>query len=287
MNYVLLRTGILLLILAPLCLSPAIAQPSGGEGGNGAQTDQPEASPFLRIGLYAAGALTPNSAEFVGLPGMVSCQGDTVLFGGTTGAGYAVAASVGMSPIPGKSFLSHVGWNVKLGISSSSASFETEEMIGQSIAPSGELSSVISAYTVDATVSTLLIEPMAYYQVSETTPFTIGIGPTLGLPLSATYEHRESIASPSGATYTDGSTERNQSSGDIEETAGMLLGGTLGLAYDVRLSPIFTLRPELTGTLGFGKVVTDTDWTQHSIRLGFSLLYNTEADLSTPLSPTN
>ena len=284
--------GIFLLALSPLFLVQATAQPSGG-GPSGEEQPAPTinkkktASSFFQVGLYGGAALTPNSAEFATLPGLISCQGDTALYGSTTGSGFAVAASVGMAPMPADGFMSHIGWNVKLGLSSSSASFETDESIGQSISPSGELSTVISTYTVDAGVTTLLIEPMAYYQISTSTPLIIGLGPSLNYMLGATYDQKEAISSPAGALYADGRDERNVRDGDIEETSSMLVGGTLNIGYDVRLSPIFSLRPELSATLGFSKVVSDTDWTQHAVRLGISLLYNTEADISTPLGPTD
>ena len=38
-----------------------------------------------QFGVYGGGALASNSAEFVTLPGVISCQGDSILYTGGSG----------------------------------------------------------------------------------------------------------------------------------------------------------------------------------------------------------
>lgn len=253
------------------------AMQARAQRGAEAPQDAPPEPSTLQFGVYGGGALAPNSAEFAALPGMISCQGDSILYGGSTGGGFTAAAVVGIMP----GSRSHIGASLKVGLSSTSSTFETDERIGQAISPSGEVADVISRYTVSGSLSTLIIEPTAFYRVSADAPLLIGIGPTLGLLMGATYDQKEEVAAPSGARYADGRTERNVREGDIEETNGMLLGGTLSLAYDIKASAQIAIRPEISGTLGFNGPVDD--WTQHTLRAGLSILFSPAAAQSTPL----
>lgn len=259
----------------------ACAMQARAQRGAEAPQDAPPGPSTLQFGVYGGGALAPNSAEFATLPGMVSCQGDSILYGGSTGGGFTAAAVVGIMPGSGKDFLSHIGATLKVGLSSTSSTFETDERIGQAISPSGEVADVISRYTVSGSLSTLIIEPTAFYRVSADAPLLIGIGPTLGLLMGATYDQKEEVAAPSGARYADGRTERNVREGDIEETSGLLMGGTLSLAYEIKASAQISIRPEISGTLGFNGPVDD--WTQHTLRAGLSILFSPAAAQSTPL----
>ena len=239
-----------------------------------------------QFGVYGGGALASNSAEFVTLPGVISCQGDSIRYTGGSGGGFQFAGVIGMRPGIGAGFLSHLGWSLKAGISSTGSTFETEERIGQSISPSGELSPIFSRYTIDAGLTTIALEPTLLFQVSPNVPLTIGIGPTVGFLLGATYDQKEEIASPTEARFADGRTERNVRSGDIEETAGLNLGGTLTLAYDIRITPVISIRPELAGTLSLNEPVTDVTWKQNLFRGGISILFNPSSRTSNPLGPS-
>ena len=246
---------------------------------------QPVAHSTWQFGIFAGGGLAANSAEFVTLPGVISCQGDSVLYTGVSGGGLQFAGVIGMEPAPDQGFISHLGWSLKAGLSTTSSSFETEERIGQSISPTGELSEIISRYSIDAGLTTLVLEPTLLYQLSESTPLIIGVGPAAGFLIGGTYDQKEEIASPSGAQYADGRTERNVRSGEIEETKGLNLGATLSLAYDISITPVISFRPEISGTLGLTKPVTDVSWKQHMFRGGISLLFNPSAKYSSPLGP--
>ncbi|MGE3802293.1 MAG: hypothetical protein AB7H80_14850 [Candidatus Kapaibacterium sp.] len=239
-----------------------------------------------QFGIYGGGALASNSAEFVTLPGVISCQGDSILYTGGSGGGIQFAGVVGMQPAPAEDFLSHVGWSVKASFYSTSSSFETEERIGQSISPTGELSPIISRYVIDAGLTTLAVEPTLLYQFSRNVPIIVGIGPTAGLLLGATYDQKEEVASPSGATFADGRSERNVRSGDLEESNSLNLGGTITIGYNIQITPLISLRPEIGGTLSFTDPVPNVSWTQNLFRGGISLLFNPASKESNPLGPT-
>jgi hypothetical protein len=240
----------------------------------------------LQFGVHVGGELAPNSANFLTLPGVVTCQGDSILYGGATGGGFMAGGVVEFSPRGGSGgFVSHLGASLQLLYSSSSSTFETDERIGRSISPQGELSEVVSTYSIATNLTRIQIDPSVVYKVSDDVPLTIGLGPRLGLLAAATYDQKEEIGSPSDATYADGRAERNVRSGDIGETNGLLMGAGLSVGYDLTISPTIALRPELSAALGLNGPVADVDWKQHSLRLGVSLLFRATGRASTPLGP--
>lgn len=246
----------------------------------------PAASAGLTFAFGAFGDVGPSihSASFASLPGMVSCQGDTILYAGSTGLRTAFGASIGMVPrsMDG-GFGSHIGWNVKIGLAMTGGSFTAEERIGQALSPSGAIVPVVSRYDVDVSLMSIAIEPVVSYTFSRSTPLIFSIGPSLGVAVSASYDQSESVASPSGAQFGDGRTVRNERSGDIEEKSGMVLGGLLGVGYDIALAPTVTLRPEITGLIDLSGPVSDIDWKSNALRLGVSLLFMSARIESNPL----
>jgi hypothetical protein len=251
-----------------------------------ANNPEPTSSSGLTFAAGAFGDIGPSfhSAEFASLPGMISCQGDTILYAGSTGMRTAFGAAVGMMPTGmADGFASHIGWNVKLGLALTSGSFTAEERIGQALSPSGAVVPVISRYDVDASLMSIAIEPVVTYTVSSSTPLIFSVGPSLGVAVGASYDQSESVSSPSGAQFGDGRAVRNERSGDIEEKSGMVLGGLLGVGYDIALAPTVTLRPEITGLIDLTGPVSDIDWKSNALRIGVSLLFSSPRIESNPL----
>lgn len=272
----------LLLLCATLLLSgaAAIAQPQP------ARTPvAPPSAPWQpwQFGLYLGGLLNAPSASFTSLPGLSTCLGDTVGFDGGSGGGFALSAMAGLRPRIAEGFGSHIGASLRIGFASTGTTFETTENIGPAIDRSGTVSDVIDSYTIKTTISELRIEPSVTYQVSVDAPLVVSLGAKLGLLMSSTYEQSESVTSPAGASFADGSTQRNTNSGDLTETSSMLAGISLGVGYDFWVTPTIILRPELSGMLALGSPVSGITWSPHELRGGISILYTGLAAHSTPL----
>jgi hypothetical protein len=124
------------------------------------------------------------------------------------------------------------------------------------------------------------------YHVGPSFPLILQVGASVGMLMSAEYTQKESIQSPSSARYIDGSRERNISSGSIEEKSGIGLGLSLGLGYDLRLTPAVSLRPEVSGLLGLSSPVSGVSWSPHELRFGLSFVYTVAPSGPTPLDPT-
>jgi hypothetical protein len=262
-------------LLIALMLMPAIA------------AAQQRTGHAVQFGVQANGLLGATSSEFSQLPGVANCIGSLgapTIFDGGSGGGFSGSALIGLTPIPGNEggFLSHLGGELAVGFASASTTFEVDERIGQAIDPSGNILPVFSRYTVDTKVSELRLEPMARYYLGNL-PLTLGIGAKLGFLMGATYDQKETIASPSAATFEDGSKERNSNSGDLAETSGLQVGIKLGIAYDVMLAQTITLRPEIGGMLALTSPVQGVTWNPNELRLGLAILFTPALQQSTPL----
>lgn len=237
------RCGALFALML-LCAVAAVAQPQGAR--------EPLPVPLLQFGGYGGVVIGSSSGSFASLPGINNCKGDTVLFDGGSGNGFMVAGMVAMRPalLQGDA-VSHIGWQARVGFSSASTTFEASELIGPAMNPMGMVLPVTSKYVVETSLSELRVEPSATYQISRSTPLVFAVGARLGFLMGKTFTHHEEVASPTGARYSDGTTERNNSSGDLQETSGFQAGVTAGVGFDINLSSSIALRPEAGTMLGF------------------------------------
>lgn len=282
-------TSIFAFLLAALFLVPG--PESSGQGSQPVNTPPPppqdessnNVGSTLQFGVSGTGDLVANAASFGVFPGIVTCQGDSVEYGGGASFGYSagLTASILPSGIPG---LPKFGGMVTIGVRSHSGSFEAEEQIGQMLMPGDNLAPVISRYEIDASYMSVFVDPTLILRPSTSGLLLLG-GPTLAFPINATYEQREVLAEPGDATFIDGSRERSVGSGDIESPGSVLLGLQLGVAWEVQLSPLVSIRPTLIGSLGLSNNAQEVDWKSHAVRLGVSLLFAPGISDSSPLQP--
>ncbi len=237
----------------------------------------------LQFGLLGTGDLIANAASFGLFPGIVTCQGDSVEYGGGTSFGYSGGVTASILPTGNPGF-PKLGGMVTIGVRAHSGSFEAEEQIGQMLMPGDLLAPVISRYEIDASYVSVFVDPTLVYRPSTSGLLLLG-GPTLAFPISATYDQREVLAEPGSATFVDGRTERSVGSGDVESPGSVLLGLQLGAAWEIPLSPLVSLRPTLIGSFGLSDNAQEVDWKSHAVRLGVALLFAPERSGSTPLQP--
>ena len=234
----------------------------------------------LEIGIAASGDLIMNSASFTTFPGMVSCQGDSVLFDGSADLAYSVGARLALMPVGSNS----IGGDLTLGIRAQRASFEADERIGQTLLPGDQVVPVITRYSLEASVLSLALDPRLLFRPGGS-DLLLTAGPSLEFPLSSDMEQRESLVEPSESQFADGRRERNVNGGSIESLASVMFGIGLGISYDIPVADALSIRPFLDGYLGFSSPVTDTDWTPHAIRLGLAVMFRPATEQSNPLTP--
>lgn len=264
---------LLLVLLWGLVLSPlASAQTPLGPRGAGWQ-----------LGIHGGATVATPSASFTALPGVDNCI-DSGRFDGGSGGGFIAAAVARYIPAEGEGFLSSVAYGVRIGFAQATTSFETTERIGSAADEQGRVESVIAAYTVETTISTLLVEPSAQYRIGA---LDLNLGLSLGYTLGGDFSQSERIASPSDARYADGTSERNVSAGSFaSDNLSALRGGvTIGAGYEIAVSPLITVVPEISYLVALGSPVRDVDWSPNELRGGISILFAPAPLQSNPLDP--
>ncbi len=107
--------------------------------------------------------------------------------------------------------------------------------------------------------------------------YYVALGPSLGYCLRAFYTQKETIQEPVGAKFPNGSDSRQISAGHFDETQGksrnFRIGGTLALGADFPLSENVYLNPEISYTLPFNDVITNTDWQLHTLKAAVGLKF--------------
>ncbi|MBS1911187.1 MAG: outer membrane beta-barrel protein [Bacteroidetes bacterium] len=239
----------------------------------------------LAVGLHAGGVLMASSADFDSFPGVESCIGaqSPSRYSAGSGGGFEVAAMLALNPAMGSGFVSHLGGDLRVGFASSSTGFGADEGIGQAANAAGEPVPVVAHYALTSRLSELRIEPAVAYWLSSEVPLHLRLGLSMGYILGGTYDYKEQIASPGGATFGDGSTTRNAQSGDVTDLRKLQLGLTAGIGYEIGLGGALALRPELSALLGFQSPVNGLTWSPTEIRLGLSVLYTLPHEESSPL----
>jgi opacity protein-like surface antigen len=263
----------ILLLLFGALLSPlAYGQTPLGPRGAGWQ-----------LGVHGAAVIATPSSDFTSLPGVDNCI-DSGRFDGGSGGGFIGAAVARYLPAEGGDFMSSLAYGLRLGFSQSKTSFETTERIGSAADEQGNVESVMATYAVETTISTLLIEPSVQYRLSS---LDLNLGLSIGYTLGGDFSQSEHLASPSDARYADGTTERNVSAGTFssDDLSSIRTGLTIGAGYEIPVSPLITVIPEISYLIALGSPVRDVDWSPNEFRGGVSILFAPAPLQSNPLEP--
>ena len=238
------------------------------------------------FGGYLGAVLTAPSASFRTMPGVANCL-DSGAFTGGSGFGFGLFAEAEYHPSNGEGFMGHLGYGGVLGYAAEQSHFSTTERIGDAVTIGGEVSPVVDLYQLDLSTGAIVFEPALRYYVGADLPLVVSLEGSVGYLLSTSYSQKETIDSPSGATYSDGTSQRNVTSGDIPggDAAGMITAIGIGIGYDVPLSPTLRLRPQIEWQFGLNSPVSGVSWNPNRARFGISLLISPPAEQSTPLRP--
>lgn len=239
----------------------------------------------LALGLHVAGVLTTSSADFDHFPGVLSCIGGQApsRFSAASGGGISIAAMLSLNPSMAPGFMSHLGGDLRVGIASVSTSFNADEVIGEAANAGGQPVPITTRYMLKTSLTEMRIEPSVAYWLSSEVPLHLRLGLRLGYMLGGTYDYKEQIASPGGATFGDGSDTRNPQNGDIAGMRKLQFGVTAGVGYEIGLGGALAIRPELSALLGFQSPVSGLTWKPSEVRFGISLLYSLPHEESSPL----
>ncbi len=224
-----------------------------------------------RYGLYGAYDLNQHSADFRQLPGVPNC---CPRFEEGSGTGPAYGALVEL-PLTSRFFL-----NLRLGYMSHDATLTAEEpttVIVGGVAQQGAFT-----HTVDASLSTIGIEPMVSWNATGTSGLHVHLGFRLATLMKNAFSQQEVVSQPANSgTFVDSngndtqSRIRNEYSGDIPNASTLAISGAVGVSYELPLNADRTmfLVPEVFYFYGLSQVVDGLDWKVNAIRPGLAVKY--------------
>lgn len=214
------------------------------------------------VGVFGSFNLDQHSAGMRGLPTIPSCCPE---YTDGTGTGFMIGAL-------GDFFLAKdFTLQGRLSIHTGGGLLRAteEEMVNTD----GTAQVGVFEHTITSDHLWLTAEPLVTY--SPLKNFKVLLGPTVGMLLSASFDQKETLLQPSGATFENGETTRAVYGGDIPQTNSMFFGITGGLRYEIPISgQTWSIAPEMFYTLGLTNLQQSDTWKMSAIRFGLSLQYN-------------
>ena len=221
-------------------------------------------TPAWYWGAYAGINLNTHHANFKEIQGYPNC---CLQFENGTGLGYAIG---GLLQIPLNNSL-YAG--LRLGIHNPSGTLLSNENIGFQFIrnPNAPFDTIGAPITVEhSIVANLLqihIQPSLLYQISNSLFLSASFGAYY--VVNANFEQKETLISPSNATFLDGKKMRNEANGIIPEYSQILLSGDIGMSYDIPISKHMFISPYISYHLPFISLST-LDWKVNTLQLGLS-----------------
>jgi outer membrane protein OmpA-like peptidoglycan-associated protein len=259
-----INARILVAIIACFALIPSIV--SAQERYVDEQTGQSMLLKY-RLGGYLGGGLNLHTANFGALPGYTSC---CTTFGNTSALGFAIGALGEIRLSDG------LDLDARLGFGTMSASFALQQLIGnEPVLVDGTVGSadrrdVIVEHSLNASIPVVSLEPVLRYQVG-TSLWVVG-GVRASYSLSPTFEQQETLVTPEGYVFTDGSAIRNKQSGAIPTAAAINLHAAFGAYYELWKSRSYRFGLDARYYYPITKIA-EVDWKVHSVHAGLALTF--------------
>jgi outer membrane protein OmpA-like peptidoglycan-associated protein len=219
------------------------------------------------IGLYSGLGINLHTAGFGQLPGFPSCCTE---YKDNTSLSPVFDALIEVPIMQDLRIQGRLGYTGLGGLLSTQQIIGNEPVIDDGPVPTATRRDVIVEHTLDATLPMIVFEPTIGYRLLDF--FWLNAGLRGGYMLSSTFTQSERLFSPEGYTFTDGSTVRNQASGDIPGAVPFQFHGVLGLGYELLTKSRISLVPEVRYYFPFTKIAS-VDWQVQSFQLGVSLRY--------------
>lgn len=216
-----------------------------------------------RFGLFGNVDYGMHSADFSQLPGVANCCPE---FTSASDLGFLG----GFSYI--KPFDATWGMQLRMHYWSFKAPFSVTETL-PIVDLSGGPDEATIEHQLTASFQQISVEPLVSYNLTPDLALLGGL--TAGAVFSATYDQKEVLVEPQGATFNNGSRERNVLSGDIPDASVLALGLTIGASFDVALNSDRTIfmSPEVLFTANLTPVVSGLTWSRYHLRGGLSFSF--------------
>ena len=275
----------------------------------------PPLYPQFRFGLFGAGNLNWNAANFNALP--EAGQNATDIIGGYTGAGLSSSytgrndtirygSNQTILPALGLVFESLLtptfGISARLSYTPHSARFRAYEpaTVGDTTLGSKYIYYLDSAFerVLDVSFSSLAFEPTAFFNIPIGSGFLkTYIGVRAGLVLFGSFNKFirtnvdelwfKQIVKVGDSTFSIDSKTIDNESGSFRSANPLALSALAGIGYEIPISGLslaggvgrLSVQPEIFGTWGLNPVVSGLEWNLHQLRAGVAVFYREEEEI--------
>ncbi|MBS1538036.1 MAG: OmpA family protein [Bacteroidetes bacterium] len=222
----------------------------------------------LSAGIMLGGAFNLHSGTLTTNEGLLDCG----TFNGTTSLRW-IAGNYANLPL-------NETWSIspRIYYHKASGSFEADNIVQPLIALSdGTTTTLNTKHSLDVSLDYITLDAIGQNFITD--KMYLGLGVSIGIPTRNAFEQYESIISPKGVTFIDGSNTRRIAAGYFTDKQGNIasntirIGAVANLGTLIPLSPSFILNPEVSFQYSFLNVISDADWKVHALRGSIGLMY--------------
>lgn len=224
-----------------------------------------------RIGIVGSGNLTQHETSFGALPLIPNC---CVEFTGVTQPGFTIGALADYR----YSALTHV--ELRAGFTQANATLKEEDKIGNAII-GNQAVPVYVEHSIDAKLSMMGVmllfkfEPLSF-------PLQFIIGGEADALMNKTFYQKEELIRPAGITFTNGSTIRNEFSGDIPKVNRIQSSAVAGVGLEIPIFLRWTIAPEAFVTYPLTRIARGLDWRLMMLRAGIAIRFQPIREILPP-----
>lgn len=212
----------------------------------------------VRLGVIGGLQRSFHEADFAELPEVPCCNPG---YSNATGLGAFGAAVL---DVP----LGHVfSLQPLFGVYSDNATLSTEEQ--RVVNLNGEAYDGLILHELQTSAVLLSLDALVAARIVG--GLRLGIGPSVMIPLSASYTKSETLVEPEGLVWENGSTVRENGSGSLGLTSPMF-ALTGSLSYEFAISERVTIMPMVMGSIPFTAYEPSVSWYVTPVRAGIAIM---------------
>lgn len=236
----------------------------------------------MRVGGGIAAGINQHSANFRQLTSFPACCPEY-----TSGSGFHLGYSLHLDYQPETNlFGMPYAYGVRVSGAGFSGALTDDEEIGMVI-NGADVTRGVARHTIDATFTTVGIEPYLQVQNIAGTQLSASIGMFAGFPVSSTFNQQEELIEPTDLSYTfeTGSRTRGVSNGEIPSPASPFIATVLGVGYMHELDARRAIEPRIETLIGLTDLTSAVSWGVTSFRVGVNVHYRVPKPTVAPPPP--
>jgi outer membrane protein OmpA-like peptidoglycan-associated protein len=164
----------------------------------------------------------------------------------------------------------------RVGYASIGGTLESDEVIGNEPVlddgpvPTPVRKDVTVKHVLEASIPMIVVEPTLGVRLFNN--FWVNGGVRFGVMVAKGFDQSETLYSPEGYTFLDGSAVRNQVSQDIPQAQTLQMHGSFALRYELFVSKRVSIVPEARYYVPLTNV-SDVDWAVQTFQMGAGIRY--------------